>query len=211
MTEEEIAARTLQHGNEFKYAHGFEPKDAADRAALGICADLCDRRGIKWEMQQVDDDVRPDIVRALAAIIRAAYGVRVLDDWQQYAKEGENAQACIERHRREQDGLLKLLAQAREPLTDQEVIALLPAGWTGMLAQVMELARRIQSARGVPEVQTPSRDRATCPAHGGDYHWTLDCPACVKDARERGMSMDEYCRRVRPTLRPAGVQEVDHG
>jgi Arc/MetJ family transcription regulator len=77
MTDEEIAARTLQHGLEFKYAHGFEPRDEADRAALGICADLCDRRGIKHEMGAVDDDVRADIVRALAAIIRAAYGVTV--------------------------------------------------------------------------------------------------------------------------------------
>jgi hypothetical protein len=32
------------------------------------------------------------------------------DNWQQYAKEGETAQACIERHRAEQDALLKLYA-----------------------------------------------------------------------------------------------------
>lgn len=69
------------------------------------------------------------------------------DNWQQYAKEGETAQACIERHRREQDSLLKLLAQAREPLTDQQIISLVPAGWTGMLTQVMEFARRIERAR----------------------------------------------------------------
>jgi hypothetical protein len=68
------------------------------------------------------------------------------DNWQQYAKEGETAQACIERHRREQDALLKLLAQARTPLSDHEIIALIPAGWTGMLAQVMQLARRIERA-----------------------------------------------------------------
>ncbi|WP_457425607.1 hypothetical protein [Roseateles sp. P5_E7] len=35
------------------------------------------------------------------------------DSWQQYAKEGESAQQCIERHRSEQDSLMRLLAQAR--------------------------------------------------------------------------------------------------
>lgn len=69
------------------------------------------------------------------------------DNWRQYAREGETAQACIERHRLEQDSLLKLLAQAREPLTDQQIISLVPAGWTGMLTQVMEFARRIERAR----------------------------------------------------------------
>lgn len=78
-----------------------------------------------------------------------AAGVLAADNWQQYAKDGETAQACIERHRREQDTLLKLLAQSREPLTSEQIIALLPAGWTGMLAQVMEFARRIEAARGV--------------------------------------------------------------
>lgn len=77
-------------------------------------------------------------------------GVPASDNWQQYAKAGETALACIERHRREQDGLMKLLAHARgEPLPDHEIIALLPAGWTGMLAQVMEFARRIERTRGV--------------------------------------------------------------
>ena len=38
------------------------------------------------------------------------------DNWQQYAKEGETAQACIERHRREHESLLRLLAQARTEL-----------------------------------------------------------------------------------------------
>lgn len=31
------------------------------------------------------------------------------DNWQQYAKPGETAQQCIERHRAEQDALLTLL------------------------------------------------------------------------------------------------------
>lgn len=85
-----------------------------------------------------------------AALRRLNAGVPASDNWQQYAKAGETALACIERHRREQDGLMKLLAHARgEPLPDHEIIALLPAGWTGMLAQVMEFARRIERTRGV--------------------------------------------------------------
>lgn len=35
------------------------------------------------------------------------------DNWRQYAKPGESAQACIERHRKEHDALLELLKQAR--------------------------------------------------------------------------------------------------
>lgn len=35
------------------------------------------------------------------------------EGWEQYAKDGETAQACIERHRAEQDSLMRLLAQAR--------------------------------------------------------------------------------------------------
>lgn len=66
-------------------------------------------------------------------------------------------------------------------------------------------------ADGVPEAQAPSNDRATCPAHGGDYHWTQDCPECVKDARARGMSIDAYYSRVRPALRTAGVEGAPGG
>lgn len=36
------------------------------------------------------------------------------DNWQQYAKPGETAQQCIERHRSEQDALLGLLKQAAQ-------------------------------------------------------------------------------------------------
>lgn len=38
------------------------------------------------------------------------------NNWQQYAKEGETAQQCIERHRDEHDALLKLLAASRTEL-----------------------------------------------------------------------------------------------
>lgn len=51
-----------------------KPKDWAHAAARGILADLTDRAGIKHGFGQVDEDVRRDIVGALAAIIREATG-----------------------------------------------------------------------------------------------------------------------------------------
>lgn len=38
------------------------------------------------------------------------------DNWQQYAKPGETAQQCIERHRAEQDALMKLYATQGKPV-----------------------------------------------------------------------------------------------
>jgi hypothetical protein len=50
---------------------------------------------------------------AVSAPAEAAMGDWEMGDWQQYAKEGETAQACIERHRAEHDSLLRLLAEVR--------------------------------------------------------------------------------------------------
>jgi hypothetical protein len=72
VSEEEIAKFALEGGERYPYAEGFVVKDWADRAALAIAYDLCDRRGIKHEMRDVDNDVRLDLLAAHAAIIRAA-------------------------------------------------------------------------------------------------------------------------------------------
>lgn len=76
--------RALERGATFPYdasdawrsADPDEPPppamDWAHAAARGVLADLSDRRGIKWELEKVDDDVRAEIVMALAAIIRQA-------------------------------------------------------------------------------------------------------------------------------------------
>ena len=72
MTEQESAEFALQHGQEYPYAPEFRASDWAEAAALGITQSLCDRRGIKWEMEKVDDDVRADMIRDFAAIVRAA-------------------------------------------------------------------------------------------------------------------------------------------
>jgi hypothetical protein len=64
----------LKHGEKYPYNHR-PPKDWAERAALGVLADLSDRRGIKWALQEIkgDEDISEEIVVSLAAIIRRAH------------------------------------------------------------------------------------------------------------------------------------------
>lgn len=71
----EYAKHRLEHGAQFPY-HGKPPTDWAERAALGVLADLGDRRGIKQELNQIegDEDITDEIVTTLADIIRTAQG-----------------------------------------------------------------------------------------------------------------------------------------
>ena len=46
--------------------------DYAHKAARGILANLTDRRGIKQEFNNIDEDVRAEIVESIAEIIRVA-------------------------------------------------------------------------------------------------------------------------------------------
>ena len=46
--------------------------DWAHYAARGILADLTDRSGIKYSFDNIDDDVRAEMVTTLAEIIRTA-------------------------------------------------------------------------------------------------------------------------------------------
>lgn len=72
----------VAHGNKFPYDASDEwgdselppppPVDWAHSAARGVVADLCDRRDIKNGFNDVDEEVRVEIVQTLAAIIRAA-------------------------------------------------------------------------------------------------------------------------------------------
>lgn len=48
------------------------PRDWAHAAARGILASLTDRRGIKHELDAVDEDVRAEMVETFAAVIREA-------------------------------------------------------------------------------------------------------------------------------------------
>lgn len=51
--------------------------DWAHHAARGIMADLTDRRGIKYSFDNIDEDVRIEIVTSLAEIIRIAQVIEV--------------------------------------------------------------------------------------------------------------------------------------
>ncbi len=71
------AQRSYEHGKKFPYdgsgtGRSRKPKDWAVSAARGVLADLADRRDIKRGFENVDHDVRKEIVDALAAIIRHA-------------------------------------------------------------------------------------------------------------------------------------------
>lgn len=46
--------------------------DWAHAAARGVLADLSDRRGIKWQLLEIDEGVRTEMVETLADIIREA-------------------------------------------------------------------------------------------------------------------------------------------
>ena len=51
--------------------------DWAHAAARGVIHNLCDRRKIKWGFDDIDEEVRIEIVESLAEIIReAAKGVK---------------------------------------------------------------------------------------------------------------------------------------
>jgi len=62
---------SIKMGMEYPY-NEREPIDNYELAALGILANLNDRRGIKQELRNVDLDVREEIVTSLADIIREA-------------------------------------------------------------------------------------------------------------------------------------------
>lgn len=69
----------LKSGNEFPYDRPDredEPvrplTDWAHAAARGVLSNLTDRRGIKWSLQEIDEEVRIEIVDSLADIIRLA-------------------------------------------------------------------------------------------------------------------------------------------
>lgn len=80
------AQNRLEHGAKFPYdapdswnenypnVAALPATDWAHQAARGVLADLCDRRGIKQELNGLDEDVRIDLVESLADIIRTAKG-----------------------------------------------------------------------------------------------------------------------------------------
>lgn len=81
-------AQRIQHGNEFPYDAKDKwwnkrnpepaplPIDWAHSAARGVIADLQDRGGIKHGFDDIDEDIRAEIVSELAEIIRTAANVK---------------------------------------------------------------------------------------------------------------------------------------
>lgn len=48
---------------------GEVPKTKTEHAVLAVLSSMCDRRGIKFEMNAVDDDVRKEMVKELTEIV----------------------------------------------------------------------------------------------------------------------------------------------
>lgn len=65
------ATRALKYGLSYPYDER-EPVDAAHRAALGVLTELSGRSGIGAELENVDDDIKVEIVDELSEIIREA-------------------------------------------------------------------------------------------------------------------------------------------
>jgi hypothetical protein len=79
-----MARRSIDCGNRFPFDapdtwwHGTEgnplpPADWAHSAARGVLYDLSDRKGIKRSFEEIDEEVRVEIVSAIADIIREAW------------------------------------------------------------------------------------------------------------------------------------------
>ena len=65
------AEHSLQRGMEFPY-DGKQAADWAHAAAQGVLADLLDRRGIKWQFEECDEETKVEITKSMAEIIRLA-------------------------------------------------------------------------------------------------------------------------------------------
>lgn len=79
----DIAKHTLERGQKYPYdapddwwqgddTPALPPADWAHAAARGVIADLCDRGGIKHGFNNIDEEIRAEIVSSLASIIRLA-------------------------------------------------------------------------------------------------------------------------------------------
>lgn len=68
----ENAKLCLKMADKYPY-DGTNDGDWTYRAARGVLADLSDRRGVKNELEAIDDDLKRQIVIYAAGIIRAAF------------------------------------------------------------------------------------------------------------------------------------------
>lgn len=64
---------TINHGLQFPYDRRELPVTPARKVALGVLADLTDRKGVGNELEVVDDDIRAEIVDDIAAVVDTVY------------------------------------------------------------------------------------------------------------------------------------------
>jgi len=64
--------QTIEHAKEFPF-DGNPATDDAHLAALAVLTDLSDRRGVGSELENIDDDIKAQLVEDLADIIRAVF------------------------------------------------------------------------------------------------------------------------------------------
>lgn len=64
---------TINHGLQFPYDRRELPATPSRKVALGVLADLTDRKGVGNELEVVDDDIRAEIVDDIAAVVDTVY------------------------------------------------------------------------------------------------------------------------------------------
>jgi len=76
--------QNIINGNKFPFdqedGESTPPIDWAHSAARGVLNNLEDRRGIRQELENIDEDIRVEIVESIAEIIRIAEKQRNIGD-----------------------------------------------------------------------------------------------------------------------------------
>lgn len=107
------------------------------------------------------------------------------DNWQQYAKEGENAQQCIERHRAELDGFMTLYINKG---TDSKEILGLVKQWEAAASATQRAAAH--KGQELPEPEYTAQKTAWAALESA-----LASALCAAQAEPRGELTDEVITR----------------
>lgn len=118
----------------------------------------------KWDSARVGDynngwnAYRTKAVVALESLEAHQPPPAKADHWQQYAKPGETAQQCIERHRAEQDALMTLLAQDRaeqaaKAVREAGAAPAVPQDWREQLKEAIAAMRKAAYEFGLTDNQ----------------------------------------------------------
>lgn len=99
----ENAQRSIELGNQFPYGSDNNP-DWAESIVNGVIWELTTRAGIEECFSPVDDDVRDEIIQALADIIREGTRVVRLDDRNKLEEAQEEVNYLKALLKRKEDG-----------------------------------------------------------------------------------------------------------